>query len=158
MENKPVNSPIWYIVNVEGVILRPVDNCYLMMVRGAGEDYLPGILTFPGGKVEGANFMDNVLEDTLRREIREEVGVEVYDDMVYVESHSFIGDGEPCVDVVFLCRYKKGDAVIGDPGEVDSVHWMTFEDIIQHPDTPTWTKQSIKLAEKKRIAKKWKKN
>jgi 8-oxo-dGTP pyrophosphatase MutT (NUDIX family) len=93
-------------------------------------------LTFPGGKVENADFMDNVLEETLRREILEKVGVEVQEDMVYVESHSFVGDGEPVVDIVFLCHYLSGEAVPGDPDEVQSVHWMSFEEIIQHPDTP----------------------
>lgn len=155
MENRPINLPIWYIVNVEGVVFRQEDNRYLMLVRGAGEEYLPGVLSFPGGKVEGADFVDNVLEVTVRREILEEVGVIVHDDIVYVESHSFVGDGEPCVDVVFLCRYKDGEAKSGDLDEVDSVIWMSYSDILQNKDAPEWTKQSLKLAEKKRIKLKW---
>ena len=155
MKNRPETSSIWYIVNVEGVILRQEDNRYLMLVRGSGEKYLPGALSFPGGKVEGADFEDNVLEVTVRREIIEEVGVTVHDDIAYVESHSFIGDGEPCVDVVFLCRYKDGEAKSGDLDEVDSVIWMSYDDILQNKDAPEWTKQSLKLAEKKRIKLKW---
>jgi 8-oxo-dGTP diphosphatase len=150
MEKRPLESPIWYIVNVEGVVFRPADNRYLMIVRGAGEDYLPGALSFPGGKVEGAGFEDDVLESTVRREIREEVGLEIHDDITYVESHSFVGDGEPCVDVVFLCRYMGGEAHPGDPEEVESVIWMIYEEILEHPDVPEWTKKSLKLAEKKR--------
>ena len=155
MEKRPEGLPVWYIVNVEGAVFRSCDNRYLMMVRGSGEEYLPGALTFLGGKIEDAGFMDNVLEETLRREIREEVSVEVHDEMLYVESHSFVGDGEPVVDIVFLCWYLSGEGVAGDPDEVESVRWMTFEEIIQHPKTPEWTKQSIKLVEKKRITKKW---
>ena len=148
-------NPIWYIVNVEGVVVRSSDGRYLMIVRGAGESYLPGVLTLPGGKVEDAGSEDGILEDTLRREIREEVGVEVHDDMVYVESKSFVAEGDPVVDVVFLCRYHSGEAAVGDPDEVASVHWMTADEILRHPKTPPWTRQSIELAEKKRVAKGW---
>ena len=155
MEGIPDTRPIWFIVNIEGAIVRSSDKKYLMMVRGAGEEFFPGIITFPGGKVENAGFMDNVLEETLSREILEEVGVKIHDEMVYVESHSFIADGEPCVDIVFLCRYMSGEAVPGDPNEVESVHWMSFDEIINHPDTKEWTKQSIRQVEQKRLSINW---
>ena len=127
-----------------------------MVVRGERESHAPGVLTFPGGKVENARDVDNVLEETLRREIREEVGVGVHDDMVYVESKAFVADDdEPVVDVVFLCRYRSGEPAIGDPGEVAAVRWMTAGEVLAHPQTPPWTRRSIELAEKKRITKGW---
>jgi hypothetical protein len=49
--------------------------------------------------------------------------------MVYVESHAFVGDGEPVVDIVFLCRYLSGEAVPGNPDETQSVHWMSVDEI-----------------------------
>ena len=58
---------IWYIVNVEGAVVK--DGRYLMIVRGEQESHAPGALTFPGGKVEDAESVDNVLEETIRREI-----------------------------------------------------------------------------------------
>jgi 8-oxo-dGTP diphosphatase len=146
---------IWYIVNVEGMVVRPTDGRYLMVVRGAGESYMPGALAFLGGKVEGTTSEDDVLEETLRREIREEVGVEVAEEMMYVESHSFVAEGDPVVDVVFLCRYKSGEAIAADLNEVAAVRWMTAQEILDRPETPPWTRQSIELAEKKRIAKGW---
>ena len=116
---------------------------------------MPGALSFPGGKVEGAENEDNVFEETLRSEIREETGVEVADKMVYVESHSFVAEGDPVVDVVFLCRYESGEAIAADPDEVADVRWMTAQEILDLPQTPPWTRQSIELAEKKRIEKGW---
>ena len=136
-----------YIVMVEGVVVR--DKSYLMIVRGPGETYLPGVLTLPGGKVEGVGDLQGVLEETVRREIREETGVEVYSEMEYLESKSFGAEGEWVVDVVFLCRYLSGTPTISDPGEVAAIHWMTAEQALEHPDTPEWTRQSIELAEKK---------
>jgi 8-oxo-dGTP pyrophosphatase MutT (NUDIX family) len=141
-----------YIVNVEGAIVK--DGQYLMIVRGE-EEYAPGGLNFPGGKVEGAGSANDILEETLRREISEEVGLEVHAGMAYVRSSAFVAEGDPVVDVVFLCRYKAGTAVAADPGEVAAVRWMTAAEAIAHPETPPWTRLALELAEKVRVEKGW---
>lgn len=116
-----------FVVNVEGVVFD--GDRYLMAVRSEQEEHAPGTLAFPGGKVEHCPMAD-VLEETVRREIREEVGVEV-GDCVYVESHAFVfGAGRQCVDVVFLCRYAGGEARVVDPAEVGGVEWLTYEQAI----------------------------
>jgi 8-oxo-dGTP pyrophosphatase MutT (NUDIX family) len=136
-----------YIVNVEGAIVR-TDGRYLMLVRSHQKRHEPGALTFPGGKVEGAGTSDMVLETHLRREIDEETGISVYDDIHYVESRSFVtGDGEAVIDVIFLCRYKSGEPLITRPDEVEAIHWMTMDEIFAHPDCKAWTRQSLALAE-----------
>jgi 8-oxo-dGTP pyrophosphatase MutT (NUDIX family) len=143
-----------YVVNVEGLVLR--EGRYLLGLRGPGEDHAPGTLAPPGGKVEPAGSADDVLENTLRREIREEVGVEVHDEMVYLESKSFVADdGEPVVDVVFLCRYQSGTAAALDPAEVEAVRWMTAAEAQADPRVPPWTRHSLALAERVRRAHGW---
>lgn len=137
-----------YIVNVEGVVVK--DEAYLMIVRGEDETYLPDVLTLPGGKVEDAGDLQDVLEETVRREIREETGVEVHPEMQYLESKSFGAEGEWVVDVVFLCRYLSGTPTVSDPGEVASIHWIMAEQALEHPKIPEWTRRSIELAERKR--------
>jgi len=141
-----------YIVNVEGAVVK--DGQYLMVVRGE-QEYAPGGLNFPGGKVEGVSSLDDVLEETLRREIAEEVGLEVHDELAYVRSSAFVAEGDPVVDVVFLCRYKGGTAVAADPAEVAAVRWMTAAEAIAHPETPPWTKLSLELAERVRHERGW---
>jgi 8-oxo-dGTP diphosphatase len=141
-----------YIVNVEGAIVR--DGRYLMVVRGE-EEYAPGGLSFPGGKVEGASSADDELEETLRREIGEEVGLAVHEEMAYLRSSAFIAEGNPVVDVVFLCRWKSGAAVAADPAEVAAVRWMAAAEAIAHPETPPWTRLSLELAEKVRLERGW---
>ena len=141
-----------YIVNVEGAIVK--DGQYLMIVRSEDE-YAPGGLNFPGGKVEGAGDADDVLEETLRREIAEEVALEVQAEMAYIRSSAFVAEGDPVVDVVFLCPYKAGTAVAADPSEVAAVHWMTAAEAIAHPETPPWTRLSLELAEKVRLQRGW---
>src|SRR6185312_6767373 len=91
-----------YVVNVEAAIFH--GDKWLMILRSAEEAHAAGTLSFVGGKVERAGITDNILEDTLRREIAEEVGVTVDQTMRYVESKSFIAaDGLPVIDIVFLC-------------------------------------------------------
>ena len=141
-----------YIVNVEGAIFK--DGQYLMIVRGE-EEYAPGGLNLPGGKVEGGSNGDDVLEETLRREIAEEVGLEIHDEMAYVRSSAFIAEGDPVVDVVFLCRYKSGTATAADPDEVAAVRWMALAEAIAHPETPPCARLSLELAEKVRLEKGW---
>jgi 8-oxo-dGTP pyrophosphatase MutT (NUDIX family) len=141
-----------YIVNVEGAVVK--DGEYLMVVRGE-QEYAPGGLNFPGGKVEGVSSLDDVLEETLRREIAEEVGLEVHREMAYVRSSAFVAEGDPVVDVVFLCRYRAGTAVAADPDEVAAVRWMTVAEAIAHPETPPWTVLSLEMAERVRLERGW---
>jgi 8-oxo-dGTP pyrophosphatase MutT (NUDIX family) len=134
-----------YIVNVEGVIAR--QGRFLMALRAEGVSHAPGALTLLGGKVEQAGNTNGILEATLRREIREEAGLEVGPEMAYLESHAFVTDrGEPVVDVVFLCRFESGTPQITAPAEVAALHWMTREEILADGRVPAWTRQSIELA------------
>lgn len=141
-----------HIVNVEGAIVK--DGRYLMIVRGE-EEYAPGGLSIPGGKVEGTESANNILEETLRREIAEEVGLEIRDEMAYLRSNAFVAEGNPVVDVVFLCRWKSGTAVAADPTEVADPRWMTAAEAMAHPETPRWTRLTLELAEKVRLERGW---
>jgi 8-oxo-dGTP diphosphatase len=143
----------WYIVNVEGAVIK--DGRYLMIIRGEGEEHAAGVLAFPGGKVEDNEIASGVLEETLRRELREEVDIAVDDKMVYVDSGSFVAGDEPVVDVVFLCRYRSGDPRACDPEEVAAVQWLTLEEILAHPKSPPWMAPAIKRVESSRIEKGW---
>jgi 8-oxo-dGTP pyrophosphatase MutT (NUDIX family) len=134
-----------YVVNVEAAIFH--GDMWLMILRSAEEAHAAGALSFVGGKVERAGIADNILEETLRREIAEEVGVTVTGKIHYVESKSFVADdGLSVVDIVYLCRYDAGEPRALDAAEVASVEWMTFDAIMAHPKTPVWIKQSLRLA------------
>ena len=105
------------VVNVEGAIVQ--DGRFLMIIRGAEEAHAAGTLGLPGGKFDSAGPTEMVLEATLDREVQEEVGITIHDDMEYVHSTFFVSDdGEPVVNVAFLCRYHSGIPTIIDHGEV----------------------------------------
>lgn len=138
-----------YVVNVEGVVFH--EGRYLMIVRGAQETQDPLALALAGGKVEleiGSESLDEVLEETVRREILEETGIEIEKEVLYLESKAFrMNSGHPVIDIVLLCRYKGGQPRIADPREVEQIEWLTAQEIYDHPRAAAWTCQSIRKAE-----------
>ena len=143
-----------YIVNVEGAIVR--DGRFLMAVRSEREAHAPGTLALVGGKVEVVGNASDVLEETLRREIVEEVGVTIAPELAYIHSTAFVTDyGTPVVDVAFLCRHAAGEPVAVDPNEVAAVVWLTAAEIAADPQVPPWTQRMIALAEAARLRLGW---
>ncbi|MBZ0319584.1 MAG: NUDIX domain-containing protein [Anaerolineae bacterium] len=148
------DADIWYIVNVEAAILR--EGRYLIITRGAGETHAAGSLSLVGGKVEGVGFSSTPLENTVRREVLEEVGLEIDGEIIYISNTSFVADdGDPVIDIVFLCHSQSGEARAIDPTEVGAIDWLTASEILTHPDAPVWLRASIEAAEKVRVRLGW---
>lgn len=118
-----------------------------MIERSKKEHHASGTISMVGGTLEFKKDMQNSLEENLKREIIEEVEIEIENDMEYVESKTFTtNNGQEVLDVVFLCRYKSGE-VRAKSDEVADVFWLKTEEIMVHPNTPPWIKQSIRLAD-----------
>lgn len=133
-----------FIVNVEAVIYK--DDKWLMIRRSEKESHAGGTISFVGGKVENAGNSYDILEATLKREIKEEIDIEIEDFMQYIASSSFIADnGDPVIDIVLLCKYKSGESKAVNSDEVADIFWMTAEEILNHPKAIDWTKHVIKL-------------
>jgi 8-oxo-dGTP diphosphatase len=157
----PGTPSLTYVVNVEAFVWDGTpapEGRYLMMVRGASEEIAPGALAPPGGKVEATGGEQDIIEATLRREVLEEVGVEVVDH-VYVESHAFEGqfDGRPIVvvDLVFLCRYASGEPQAQDPEEVAGIEWLTPAALRSDPRALPFTLASFDRVEDVRRERGW---
>lgn len=139
-----------YIVNVEAAIYE--NDKWLIIKRSEEEEHAPGLLSMVGGKVEIKTPEANVLEETLKREIMEEVGIEVSNEMHYLESKSFISDkGQVVIDIVFLCKYETGEAKCKSIHEVSEIYWMSSSDILENKSAPIWLKESIEKAENLRL-------
>jgi len=136
------------VVNVEVAVVR--DGQYLATVRGSGEGYGAGWLGFPGGKVDPDPAAPNVLEETARREVLEEVGLVLDDRVVYVESHTFAVGDDVVLDVVMLARSISGDAYAASPGEVACVEWLPYDAFRDDVRTQPWTRDSLLTVERKR--------
>ena len=133
------------VVNTQCAVSRA--GTYLMIIRGEGVAY-PGVLAFPGGRVEVGDGPDSVLEAAVRREVEEETGVTVGHQLRYVRSVSFtMDDGTPVVDVLFLGAHKSGEPAITAPDEVADIRWMTAAEILAHERTPPWLRSDVELVE-----------
>lgn len=138
-----------FVVNVEGAIYR--DGKWLMIKRSEKEEHAAGCLSMVDGKCELEGVSSDILERTLKREIFEEVGIEV-EDLTYVNSSSFVTDkGTHVIDIVFLCQHITGEPYAKSMEEVGEVMWMTTEDIMVHDDAPSYLKENITLAANKLI-------
>jgi len=134
-----------YVVNVDVAVARerPERTEYLFIRRGEGEEHAPGTLGFPGGTLEADLSESEVLKATARREVREEVGVEI-GAVSSVTSTTFeLDTGRPCLNVVVTAEYVDGDAYVADPEEVSEVDWRTAESALDDPDTPPWTAELV---------------
>ena len=102
---------------------------HLLMVRRAQEP-ARGLWSVPGGKVERSEY----LSDALRREVREETGLEI-DVGELAGFFEVIGDDDHYVIMDFLSTYSGSD--VPRPGDdVDLVRWVPLDDIPSLDCTP----------------------
>ncbi|GEM46475.1 NUDIX hydrolase [Deinococcus cellulosilyticus] len=135
-----------FIVNVE-VVIHHKDR-YLMTLRSLNEAHAGGTYAFPGGKVEQHEIMQDVLEHVARREVREEVGLEV-GPLTYLEANSFLAGDLPCINVVMMAPYLSGKVQVQEE-ELSAAEWLTLEEALSRKETPIWTRNSLKKAAQKR--------
>jgi 8-oxo-dGTP diphosphatase len=123
-----------YSVVVNGVILNDTGKV-LIAQRANKDDHEPGMWTTPGGTLEAIGEEFGVLEDTLKREIMEEVGVEIMDEVMLITNNTFIkSSGKKVLAVVYLCKYKSGEPKPLD--EIDAVTWVTKDDLSKYNFPP----------------------
>lgn len=131
-----------HIVNVEAAIYK--NGSWLLVKRGPGEAHESGILSLVGGKVDDTESSENVLEETITREVFEEVGLKIKN-LQYIHSTHFTST-RSVVDIIFVCEYESGDIAITQPEEVAEAVWLSNDEVASHPDIKEWTKKYISLA------------
>lgn len=130
----------FHIVQVQGWIQK--GNQFLLARRSRKELHMPGAWALPGGKVERAE-QHNILQHTLKQEIKEEVGLEVKDDMALITNDSFVRtDDAPVVSLTFLCHWQSGEAQALE--DTDEVKWFTLTELQGLTDAPEYLTRHIK--------------
>jgi len=110
-----------HYVTVTGILVNK-ERKYLIAKRAEWEKAFPGKWTVPGGKLEVLDYClrkkdtphhwYNVLEELLKREIKEEVGLE-FEKIGYVTSLVYIrDDGIPCLVISLYAEAKDGEVVL----------------------------------------------
>ena len=135
-----------FFINVEAAVFK--EDKWLLIRRSTKEAHAGGELSLVGGTVEREGDSTAILERTLHRELWEEVGVEVKEPIQYVRNTSFVlASGKEVVDIVFLCEFDKGEPYAKSPDEVESVHWMTTDEILNNLEIQHYLKDSILAAD-----------
>lgn len=142
-----------FVVNVEAAVTK--DDEYLLARRAGTEDHAPGELSLIGGKVEAEPSGPDALQQTVRRELDEEVGVSV-NRLAYVTSGYFRDDsGKPVINVVFLAQWQAGEPSVREPEELAEVVWVSAESIFDGGGLPSYTESYLRTAEQRRQSLGW---
>jgi len=119
-------------VVVTGIVVK--DGKYLITKRAGNREAFNDRWTVPGGKIEKSDYdrpkdtevhWYNVLEDVLRREIREETGLMIKN-LKYLTSLTFMKGEVPVLVVSMYADHHEGDVVLND--ESVDYKWVSLEE------------------------------
>ena len=113
-----------HIVAVVAVI-RNDEGKFLVLKRHEREVAYPGMYTFPGGKVEE----NDTVQETLEKEVREETGLVLKRGKVLLKDKSFVRpDGQTVKAFSYLCDVENTNGVkISD--DFTDYRWVTLEEL-----------------------------
>ena len=130
MENQYLHEVV-----ITAIIVK--DNKFLITRRSPNKKRFPGMWTVPGGKLETKDYVElpkttefywyNVLEQVLRREVAEEVGLEI-DNIEYITSLATVHqDGNPSLVISCIATYVSGEVKL-QQDETDDYKWVDIEE------------------------------
>lgn len=130
MENKYLHE-----VAITAIIVK--DGKYLITKRSATKKRFPNMWTVPGGKMETDDYVNlpkdttdywyNILEKVLRREVKEEVGLDIAN-ITYVTSLATVHEGkDPSLVISCLADYAGGEVTL-QVEECDEFAWVDLEE------------------------------
>ncbi len=107
-------------VGVGALIVDPQGRIFLAR-RGPAAKNERGLWEFPGGSVE----FGERLADALKREMREEYGIEIaVGELLDVVDHILPEEGQHWVSPTYLCRIVSGTPTIREPGKCTEIAWF----------------------------------
>ena len=131
----------YFVANV--VVYRVSDGKCLVLKRHEREKVHPGKYAQPGGKLEWINLdisnptrmnddvidFEYAVEDLLKREVFEEAGIEIENDLKYINSIAFVRpDGIPVILVKFAAKFKSGEIKL-EEGSFTDYAWVNGEEV-----------------------------
>lgn len=87
----------------------------------------------------------NILIEAIKREVFEEVGLDLIDPIEFLTSSYFVdSQNTPILDVIFHCKIKDSLVeVTPSLKEVPEYYWLTPSEAMSHENTPPWLKHYI---------------
>lgn len=141
IDNAKKDKLFYFVANV--VVYRDSDKRCLILKRDSQEKVHPNKYAVPGGKLEWKDLditkptrmngevidFENSVESLLQREVKEEAGIEIEENLQYINSVAFIRPDEtPVILVKFAAKYKSGD-VRPEPGAFTEYAWVNEEEV-----------------------------
>ncbi len=157
VDNAKQDKLFYFVVNV--VVFRKEDGRCLILKRDEREKVHPGKYAVPGGKLEWKDLpldkptrmngevidFENAIEDLLVRELKEEAGIEVSNEIFYINSVAFVRPDEiPVVLIKVAAKYKSGE-VIPEKGGFTDFAWVN-ENEVDNYDCILGIKEEVKKA------------
>jgi 8-oxo-dGTP pyrophosphatase MutT (NUDIX family) len=124
-------------------------NALLLAVRAPSVGYAPNMIGMIGGHIDVTDPERDVLEATARREVAEEVGLDLSGvQLTYRESEFFITNGgERQITVTFSAPVPAGaEPCLNAPDELTEVGWWSLNDLEADPRCPPWLPDLIRRA------------
>ena len=131
----------YFVANV--VVYRESDGRCLILKRSRNEKVHPGKYGVIGGKLEWADLdvtkptrihgdvldYEDAVEGLLEREVLEEAGVKIGDELLYINSVAYIRpDGVPALLVKFAAKYENGEVKLEEDA-FDDYAWVNEEEV-----------------------------
>lgn len=141
ISNSKKEKLFYFVANV--VVFRENDKRCLILKRDEREKVHPGKYAVPGGKLEWKDLdiknptringevldFEGSVEELLKREVLEETGIEIENDLTYINSVAFIRPDEtPVILVKFAAKYKQGE-VKPEKGAFTDYAWVNKEEV-----------------------------
>ena len=122
---------------VTTAIIYTDDRKFLITKRAPHEVHFPNKWTVPGGRLSTDDYINTplthknqwyyALTNTLKREVREEVGLEI-DKTEYLLDLTFIkGGGTPVLVLSYFAKYLGGEVVLGE--DATEFAWISTDEI-----------------------------
>jgi ADP-ribose pyrophosphatase YjhB (NUDIX family) len=160
IDNAKTDKLFYFVVNV--VVYRESDQKCLILKRSTREIVHPGKWAVPGGKLEWNDLdlahptrlngdvidFEDAVAKLMEREVFEEAGVEIQDQVYYLNDMAFIRPDEiPVVLIKFAAIYKSGQVKV-EKGSFDDFAWVDREEVKHFPcikGVPNEIAQTIEL-------------
>lgn len=153
------NNQRLHEVAITAIVVK--DGKYLITRRSPNKKRWPGMWTVPGGRLETSDYLDlpkdtqfywyNVLERTLRREVKEEVGIDI-DHIEYVTSLATVHtDSAPSLVISCIADWVAGEVIL-QPEETDRYEWVSLEEAKNY-ELLDGIYDELVMAEKMRVGK-----
>lgn len=135
MAQNPTDNQYLHEVVITAIIQK--DGKYLILQRSPEKRRFPNRWTVPGGRLQPSDYINepketaeywyNVLEKTLKREVKEEAGLEITN-IRYVTSLATVHeDGAPSLVISCLADYVGGDVQLQE-GETVDFAWVDLKE------------------------------